>query len=173
MEDFMALDSATCAENYNLSAAEAYKASSGFLGFINSFNYYFAATAPVFIIAKWVIGGFFTFGIWWILGYPAALIEAAIVVPVAVVLLYFPNMVGIVRWRLHQMTGYYNCAIGETGFTAEGYEELLRAETWIFAALDNHAIFADIPFNELFNNGGLIKDVSALILEYAPTAVEA
>ena len=169
MEDYMALDSATCAENYYLAAAEADKASSGLLGIMNTLAIY-SGVLPVFIIIPWLISGLFTFGIGWILGYVPAVILSFFSVYFGIATIAFPDVETTVRWRLHQMMGFYNCAIGEEGFTTEGHQDLKKAASWIFTAMENHEMFFDIPFGGLLNNGGLMEDVNALVKEYATGA---
>ena len=169
MEDYMALDSATCAENYYAAAAEADKASSGFLGIMNSLAIY-SNILPVFIIIPWLISGFFTFSLGWFLGYIPTVILSAFAAYFGIFSIAFPDVETTIRWRLYQMMGFYHCAIGEEGFTTEGHQDLKKAASWIFTALENHEMFFDISFFGLINNGGLMKDVNALVKEYATGA---
>ena len=167
MEDYMALDSATCAENYYAAAAEEDKASSGTLGFMNSAAM-FGNFLPVLIIIPWLLFGLITFGIGWFVGYPAVLVLSGIAVPLGTVAIAFPDVESVIRWRLTQMLGFYQCAIGEDGFTSEGHQDLKRAAQWIFMAMESHEMFFDLSLiGWLLNNDGLMKDVNALVKEYA------
>ena len=167
MEDYMALDSATCAENYYAAAAEEDKASSGTLGFMNSAAM-FGHFLPVLIIIPWLLFGLITFGIGWFVGYPAVLVLSGIAVPLGTVAIAFPDVESVIRWRLTQMLGFYQCAIGEDGFTSEGHQDLKRAAQWIFMAMESHEMFFDLSLiGWLLNNDGLMKDVNALVKEYA------
>ena len=167
MEDYMALDSATCAENYYAAAAEEDKASSGTLGLMNSAAM-FGNFLPVLIIIPWLLFGLITFGIGWFVGYPAVLVLSGIAVPLGTVAIAFPDVESVIRWRLTQMLGFYQCAIGEDGFTSEGHQDLKRAAQWIFMAMESHEMFFDLSLiGWLLNNDGLMKDVNALVKEYA------
>ena len=170
MDTYIAMDSATCAKNFYESAAEADKASSGFLGNVNTLNYYGNMYGPLLVMIPYILVGFISFGIGWILGYPFALLGVFAILPGVIFTLYFPNMENVIRWRIHEMTGYYSCAIGEEGFTAESFADLEKAANWIMVALENHEMFFEIPLGAIINNGGLIKDINLMIKEYNPAA---
>ena len=118
----------------------------------------------------WFVGGFTSFGIAWIARFPDMVITLSIIGFLTLIFMAFPDVETTLKWRLHQMMGYYHCAIGEEGFTTEGHQDLKKAASWIFTALENHEMFFDVPLGAILNNGGLMKDVNTLVKEYATGA---
>ena len=161
----MELDSATCAENFYTSASKAEGYVSGFTARLAEY----LVTWPAVIFGNMAIGtilGLFSFGILGAAYLPVVVLTIVGGYFALFVVIAFPNMALVARYHLISMKGYYKCAIGEDGFTDEGFKSFMIAYSYIMASLNNFDLFTTIPFGALFNNGGLVKDLDAMLLEY-------
>ena len=169
MEAYMELDSATCAENFYASAASAEGYVSGITGKLAGFVSTWLGLMIINAVAMTSLA-VISFGILGAAYLPITLITLMGGAVVAYWSVLIPKMQLIARYHLVSMKGYYSCAIGETGFTEEGQATFNIAYLFMMASLDNFELFTTIPFGAMLNNGGIVNDLDAMLMEYATKA---
>ena len=90
-------------------------------------------------------------------------ISSAYVLNIALI----PTVANVLRLHLIGMDHYYRCAIGEDGFTDEGYLEWEQTKIFLEMKSESLDLWNSIPLGYFFNNKALITDIDALFLTYS------